>query len=971
MKRRDFDLTRRTGGLTYSLPAILWTIFFCYATFAALVVQKLLLPMVPSLHAGMGLLNADSVEFHSVAVSLAESIKTHGWGVLSVWPTRSSTGNVAVLAVLYTFFGPDPVVIIPVNAAIHATCGVMIFAIARSLFEGRVGVYSGVISAVLFVGFPSSLNWYAQLHKDGYTILGSLIILYSWIRGLERPFSPRSALLFFLGTIAGLCLVLFVRPYNARLLLATSVIITVFTFGYLAFKGELRSKWHVLGYFVGAVVIFAVMIPSPRHGTLEDEDVVDLTAVNWEWKTSGWVPNQIEKPIRQAAALRVHTIVSGREKGAKSLIDEERMPDNVASVIAYIPRAFEIGLLAPFPSDWFKSRSVLRLIGALETMVWYLLMPGVFMVLLWRRSLTIYVVLLFATVFLIIYSFTLPNVGTMYRIRYLYLFLFILMGASGWSLLFRRMGKLPFPTPVEEPLGNEEEKRAPGSRIFFSKARVDVTSAGAAVVVFTLAGNLLFFVRDILLARWFGLGNELDTFFMAILIPTFLVTILCMPLGTAVMPSFLAVQGGGAHEKARRFLAKVSTGMFLCLCLLSVAVYFGAGFLMPLLAPAFTPDKIEHSKHLLYLLIPVFFFGGFVILANTVLNALGRYSLPSLAQISVPVVTIIALVLLFHYVGIYALALGMALGQVGNLGIVAGLAKREGFSVLPSFRKLMPGLDDEEKRRLRDVFRQYVPLVLSALFVSLALPINSVMAATLQKGSVAAFNLGSKFVLFFTGIISTAISTVMLPYFANYFAKNRLIDVRRELSFFLYVNTVITTAVAVFLFLIVDHLVRMAFYGGVFRSDDVRTVSRVVEYGVIQLPFFASYMLFSRFASANRKNALVMVASVVGLIANVALDFLLVGRMGVGGIALAWTLSIMISTVLLIVAGHKDNDILWLDVVMSTLSWLLFLTLVLCYHFESGAGVVIAALGLISILAGHLRFFLRPGSRNVVRYVRE
>ena len=130
-------------------------------------------------------------------------------------------------------------------------------------------------------------------------------------------------------------------------------------------------------------------------------------------------------------------------------------------------------------------------------------------------------------------------------------------------------------------------------------------------------------------------------------------------------------------------------------------------------------------------------------------------------------------------------------------------------------------------------------------------------------------------------------------------------------------------------------------------------------------------MLFSRFASANRKNALVMVASVVGLIANVVLDFLLVGRMGVGGIALAWTLSIMISTVLLIVAGHKDNDILWLDVVMSTLSWLLFLTLVLCYHFESGAGVVIAALGLISILAGHLRFFLQPGNRDVVKYVRD
>ena len=61
------------------VPLILWIIFFCFSTSAALLFQKLLLPLVPSLHAGLGLLDGDSFRFHIVAVQLAEKIHNTGW----------------------------------------------------------------------------------------------------------------------------------------------------------------------------------------------------------------------------------------------------------------------------------------------------------------------------------------------------------------------------------------------------------------------------------------------------------------------------------------------------------------------------------------------------------------------------------------------------------------------------------------------------------------------------------------------------------------------------------------------------------------------------------------------------------------------------------------------------------------------------------------------------------------------------
>ena len=105
-----------------------------------------------------------------------------------------------LLAALYVIFGNDPMVIIPVNAAVHATSGLFIFLMARLLWPGKVGTYSGIITASLFIVFPSALNWYAQIHKDGFAILGMLIIFYSWLKGIEDSSKVKSGLWIFLMT---------------------------------------------------------------------------------------------------------------------------------------------------------------------------------------------------------------------------------------------------------------------------------------------------------------------------------------------------------------------------------------------------------------------------------------------------------------------------------------------------------------------------------------------------------------------------------------------------------------------------------------------------------------------------------------------------------------------------------------------------------------------------------------------------
>lgn len=220
---------------------ILWLAFFAYTTSVALLFQHLVLQMLPSLHAGQGLLSQDSLYFHQVAQALAETISRDGWLVWTPWPSAYTQGNVAVLAALYALFGPNPSSAIPINACLHASSGVLLILIGRELSSGRAARWGSLVAACLFVGFPSALNWYGQVHKDGYAILGFLLLLYSGakILKLERVREAAHPLI----AAGGGALTAFVRPNNLQLFEIMAVgmlILAMCVFSRLSIRGAVQ-----------------------------------------------------------------------------------------------------------------------------------------------------------------------------------------------------------------------------------------------------------------------------------------------------------------------------------------------------------------------------------------------------------------------------------------------------------------------------------------------------------------------------------------------------------------------------------------------------------------------------------------------------------------------------------------------------------------------------------------------------------
>lgn len=942
-------------------PAILFLLFFSYATAAALLFQKFMLPLVASAHHAQGLIQGDSAYFQTIAVELAERIRQHGWSEWRIYPSHGATGNVALLAALYVLFGVDPSVIVPLNAAIHALSGTLLFLLGRMIWPGRIGLLAGVAAGTLFVVFPSALNWYGQIHKDGFAIAGTLLVLMSWAISETGNHGRGRAVAAIAATLAGVTLIVFVRPYSLMLIFGGALAMLFLSLAtYWKCRGRPDHKHAFLLQLALVVMIGVVTFLAPRTGAEEQsysnsmsgKPIGTSMANEWRWKPTSWIPHDIEKYIEVLARTRVGLIDENLQIQAGSLYDIDALPASTPQVAAYAPRALQIALFAPFPSRWFEKLSVTRLVAVGETVIWYLIAPGLLLALWFARSRSALSVAVFAMALLTVYGITLANVGTLYRIRYPYLFMLMLIGLAGWVGLFDKRGWLP--KPGGERSTRKHEVTA-GKDL--RQVRAALVGSGMTVAVVTAVTFLGLFIRDVVMARLFGLGVELDAFVAASVVPMFLVAVLSVPIGTAIVPVYLEVRERRSAEAGQALVQRVGLLFLVVALVLAVLIAVAGPRLLEAAGWVSLPDKAALTQAIMLWMLAIFVFSGLVTLANGLLNALGQYVIPAAAQVIVPAFAIAALLLYGNSMGAIVVAMAMFAGQLVNLVLVYLALSRHGLSLRPT---ACPGAPD-----LGLFMSQYLPLLAAAVFMQLALPVSTAMASVLPEGSVAALGLGSKAVLFITGLVGAAIASVVLPYFSRYLAQNRLLDARRELSFLLLAGTVISIPLTVVLHLLAEPFVRLVFEGGAFGSAEAGLVSRVMAYGILQLPFFVINVLLLKFAIASRHSGRVMLAAGAGLGVVILLNLALMNRIGVPGIALSMTLAAAITSGLMLLLFCRLGDVAWVDMMFIAINWILFLALAVCLHYDSYPGAIAAGLAFAFLAVGEWALSVGSGEDGV------
>lgn len=941
----------RANSKSGQIPYILFVTLFCFSTIAALIFQKIVIPVLSPETSSTGLLPNDPTYFHMVASDLANRISLNGWIEWQLFPDIGATGNVAILAVLYVLFGVDPSLLVPMNAGLHALSGVLLYKITLEVSDNhRLGIYAGIVAAVLFVIFPSSLSWYSQNHKDTFSIAGVLFVLLAWLKSTNLSvFSDwiKSLILY----IVGIGLILIVRPYILKLIILATILIFLIFLCLSCFKKFRSLKSANLFFFLTLIITaLSLNVVSEQVSNAKDFQLLGGTYQDWQpkswvWTSSGLLPSKLEENVETIARTRVGLIDYGLKVKANTMIDQEATPSSVVQVIAYLPRAFQIATLAPFPITWFTNSNPIYLITSLEMVIYYLSLPGIFLLLVYNRKINVFISIYFSSFFLVVFGFVNANIGTLYRMRYSYLFVLFALGIIGWLRFLNERGYLKytfnnFTIPQEViSLGEISTKNQ-------KSKRKTLISNILFVASLTFIAYIGFFFRDVLMVKSFGLSTSLDGFFLATVIPMFFVSVLCIPLGETFIPFYLDMKEKLSTQEIKARVSQISFFVTLILFMLCILIYSIAAFVFRIISQA--NSNISELTYLSSIALLLLLLSGAVILGKAILNANGKSDLMAISDVITPIFAVIAVVIFGNKFGVVAVMWGMILGSIVNLVVLEMLCKRYSITLFPK-----PYFGDMKK--MTDFFIQSVPLSISAFFISGTIPIASFFALQLSEGSVAAFSLGNKMVFIITSLVATTLSAVMLPYFSKLTAKSHIFSARSELSFFLLMATIISIPISIGLYYWAEEIISFLFSSQKFDTQDTYDVMRVMQLSVVQIPFFASNLLFVKYAIAIKRMTVIALITGLGLIVNLITLLIMVKYMGIGGIAFSISVSTMVTSLLFIFFMIKSNHISFFDALVILLNWILFLTLIICTHFKSIPSVYVALLAYIFLIGCYFR----------------
>ena len=410
------------------------------------------------------------------------------------------------------------------------------------------------------------------------------------------------------------------------------------------------------------------------------------------------------------------------------------------------------------------------------------------------------------------------------------------------------------------------------------------------LVPVALASRGAAFLVPVAIAAWFGISTVIDAWSWALAFPTFALVLAGTSLGTAATPAFAEVR---SHDPQR--LPTFVGGLLVWSTLGSV----GMGLLVCLLAPlylstfsGFSPETQQLATIFLWELIP------FAVLttASTILRVgcevYGYFFGVAITPIIRAAFVLLVTALLMPSLGPHALAAGLVAGEMVQFLWWAGMLVRAGVRPKPTWR-----LD----QAVRQVGRDLAPILGGEVLVALNIVVDVAFAGTLpQEGSVATLEFTDRARVIPQTLLHSTLAMVAFAVWSNLRAQGKIEEARAAVEQSMRWTLSLAAPVLAGMFIGRHVLIGLLFERGEFTAaDTLRTATLLGYYLPGILPNLLG-ILAVRAHIVERNLRLIFWLGIVSMTLNALFNALLIGPMGLNGLALGTTINMFIVPVIYI-----------------------------------------------------------------------
>lgn len=407
------------------------------------------------------------------------------------------------------------------------------------------------------------------------------------------------------------------------------------------------------------------------------------------------------------------------------------------------------------------------------------------------------------------------------------------------------------------------------------------------VGVVTFGVSIIGFIKELLVSSKFGLSEFLDTFALAILIPSFIQNVFIGAIKNIFIPNYIA---------EKKTTKKLDEFQLLVLAIISLIVIFSLAVVIlfdnifiKILYPNHSKEYYSLITSQLHLVLPCLFFWGVNGFLSALLEISNKFFYSSVAPIFISIVTIINITLYKEYLGNKVLAISMLIGCI--LSFIYLIIGSYYYKTIKIKKIKLFRLNNNMKLMLKQIPAKTT----SGLLTGINPFVDQIFAAQLIIGSISALNYGNKLPSFGITILMVAIGNVLLPHFSTLVVTD-LRKAYKELFKILKYIFLGTLIIILILVIFSPEIVHLIFERGHFTKKDTLVVSNVQRIIFLQVPFFVCTLILVKFLTSINKNGFMAWVSLVNLIINLLMNYLLIDIYKVYGLALSTTIVLVTSS---------------------------------------------------------------------------
>lgn len=413
------------------------------------------------------------------------------------------------------------------------------------------------------------------------------------------------------------------------------------------------------------------------------------------------------------------------------------------------------------------------------------------------------------------------------------------------------------------------------------------------LIIITLVAKVMGFFREMVLAYTYGAGSYTDAYLVALNIPNVVFAVIGTAIATTFIPIYCEVNNKYGKLESRKFTNNITTIVtVICILLMLMGLLF-TDDLVKLFAIGFDGETFNIAVEFTRIMIIGIVFMGLKSIMTAYLQANENFTVTGIVSLPRNIIIIISMILSIKF-GPYSIVYGTVIAIVSEFLIQVPFAIKEDYKY-----KLYVNFKDQNMKK---VILLIAPVLLGVAVNQVNAMIDRSLATTLTEGSVSALNYANKLNEFILAMFVTAITTVIYPTLSKLNFDSKKEEFNKVIVNSVNIVSLFVIPISFGAIIFSKQIIEILFQRGEFNSIATEMTSTALVFYSIGLIAYALRNIVTKVFYSMQDTKTPIKNGILMMILNIILNIILINVNGIGGLALASSLSSIIGIILLIIA---------------------------------------------------------------------